>query len=65
MQATLLLLVTEMVMVERDHHRIKTHTALSEVGEFCQGGRPRERDSVRGLVTQSDRATDGDHVGQR
>ena len=52
MQATLLLLVTEMVMVERDHHRIQTHTALNEVGRFCQGGRPRERDSVRGLVTQ-------------
>ena len=60
MQATLLLLVTEMVMVERDQQRIQTHTALNEVGRFCQGGHPRDRDSVRGLVTQSDRDTDGD-----
>ena len=52
MQATLLLLVTKMVMVERDHHRIQPHTALNEVGRFYQGGRPRDRDSVRGLVTQ-------------
>ena len=29
MQATLLLLVTETVMVERDHQRIQTHTALT------------------------------------
>ena len=52
MQATLVLLVTEMAMVERDHHRIQTHTALNEVGRFRQGGRPRDRASVRGLVTQ-------------